>query len=98
MKRLDLPLKEYLRRHFMLWDDYLGRLRCFEQYSTFLDMPVKQFRIFSPELAKEHGVTIKNSSDLEEHPELLLFVGRVDCRGQVCIADLRSPVWRITNN
>jgi hypothetical protein len=76
----------------MLQASYLLKLRCFEQDGVFREEPVKQVRIFSPDLAKQYSLKVRNSSDLEEHPELLLFLGHIDRRGQIYFADRRAPM------
>lgn len=76
----------------MLRVDYLKKLRCFECDSIFREESVKQVRIFSPDLAKECSVEIRKNSDLEQHLELLLFLGYIDCRGQIYFADRRVPL------
>ena len=92
VKKLPPPVQEYLRQRFMLRANYLRKLRCFEHDSIFREAPVKQVRIFSPDLAKQHGLKIGSTSDLEQHPELLLFLGHIDRQGQIYFADRRAPM------
>src|SRR4030066_85820 len=92
VRKLPPSVQEYLRQRFILRADYLLKLRCSEQDGVFREEPVKQVRIFSPDLAKQHGLQIRSNSDLKQHPELLLFVGHIDRRGQIYFADRRvSP-------
>ena len=76
----------------MLRVGYLKKLKCFECDSIFRKEPVKQVCTVSPDLSKECSVEIKRSSDLEQHPELLLFVGHIDRRGQIYFADRWAPL------
>ena len=92
VKRLPWPIEEYLRQRFMLRTDYVSRLRYFEHDDMLHEEPVKQVRIFSPDLAKQHSVAIRRNSDLEQHPEVLVFLGYIDRRGQIYIADRRTPM------
>jgi len=47
----------------------------FEHDSVLRKEYVKRVCVFSPDLAKQHCVVIRKISDLEQHPELLLFEG-----------------------
>ena len=93
-RRLAKPVQEHMVRRFNLLPEYLNMLRYFEYDGVFRGEPVKQVRIFSPDMAKESGVTIRKSSDLEQHPEMLLFMGHIDGRGQVYVADRRPANWQ----
>jgi hypothetical protein len=73
----------------MLKVDYIGGLRCFEKPGIFSEEPVKQISIFSPAKARQLGFEVKKYSDLEQHPELLFFIGHVGLRGQIYFADRR---------
>lgn len=91
IKKLAWFLKEYLKRRFTLPADSVEKLRCFMRDGEVLGEAVKRLYIFNPELAKEHGVTIRNNLDLEQHPEMLLFVGYLaDTPHRIYLADRQT--------
>jgi len=97
IKRVPEPVLQYMKRRFLLPTLYISGLRCFEHEGTFRREPVMQIRIFDPFLAGTLGLTIRKRSDLDKHPELLQFEGYIDRKGQVYIADRRSPIQRKHN-
>jgi hypothetical protein len=93
-KKLPESVQNYLRRQFMLQQEYIEKLRCFEMDGIFREQPVRRIRIFSPDLAKKNRLAIRNNSDLELHPEILVFEGHIDAEGKIYFADRRSTARR----
>jgi hypothetical protein len=87
-KRVPETIQEYLRKRFKLRISYLGDLMCFEHECISREKQIKQIRIFSPTMARKKGLAIKWNSDLEQHPEVLLFEGYTSNHGQIFIMDL----------
>ena len=90
-RRIPKPVQEYLRRRFMLPSPYVDELRCIETDRVVHDELSKWVRVFSPSLARSRGAEIRNSSDLDQYPGVLLFEGYVRSDGQVHMADRRPP-------
>jgi hypothetical protein len=91
-KRLPEPVQNYLRRQFMLQREYIEKLRCFEMDGLFREQPVRRIRVFSPALAKKNRLAIRTNSDLELHPEILIFEGHIDAEDGIYFADRRTAV------
>jgi len=91
-KSLPEEAQRYLRRRFMLQREYTEDLRCFESDGFFREQPVKQFLVFSPVMARKSHLAIRTSSDLEQHPEVVAFEGRMDDDGEVHFSDRRLPI------
>jgi hypothetical protein len=94
-KRLPESVQNYLRRQFMLQREYIKKLRCFEMDGLFREQPVRRIRVFSPALAKKNHLTIRTNSDLELHPEILVFEGHIDAEDKIYFADRRTVVRRV---
>ena len=73
----------------MLQNEYVDKLRCFEMDGIFRERPVKRIRVFNPALAKKNRVAIRTNSDLELHPEVLVFEGHIDAEDKIYFADRR---------
>ena len=95
-KKLPRPVHEYMQHRFILLSEYLDTLRCFEYDGVVNGKEARCVCIFSPYRATEHHLCIKAKSDLDQHPEMLLFEGYTDRQGSVYVADRRPPV-RLTN-
>lgn len=91
-KKLPRPVQEYMKRGFMLLPEYLGLLRCFEYDGQVNEKLVRCIRIFSPNRAQEHHLSITTNQDLGQHLEMLLFEGYIDSYGNVYVADRRAPL------
>ena len=92
--KLPSAVREYMTNRYNLLPEYLEMLRYIEIDGTVNGRQVKRMRIFSPFKAREHNITINSNSELEQHPELLLFEGYIDYCGNVYVADRRPPiVW-----
>jgi hypothetical protein len=78
----------------MLQREYVAELRCFEMDGLFREQPVRRIRVFSPALAKKNHLTIRTSSDLELHPEILVFEGHINEEGKIYFADRRAVMKR----
>ncbi len=78
----------------MLLPEYLGMLRCFEYQGEVNGKLVRRISIFSPNKAEEKHFVIKTRLDLEQHPEMLLFEGYIDSRGNAYAADRRASIRR----
>ena len=87
--------QKYLRREFMLQNEYIETLRCFEMDDIFREQPVKRIRVFSPALAKKNHLAIRTNSDLELHPEMLVFEGHIDAEDKIYFADRRTTMRKI---
>jgi hypothetical protein len=90
-KSLPEEAQRYLRRRFMLQREYINDLRCFESDGFFREQPVKKLLVFSPVLARKSHLAIRTGTDLEQHPEVMAFEGRMDDDGEVYFYDRRSP-------
>ena len=87
--------QKYLRRQFMLQNEYIEKLRCFEMDGIFREQPVKHIRVFNPALAKKNHLAIRTNSDLELYPEALVFEGHIDAEDKIYFADRRTIVRKI---
>ncbi len=94
-RRLPEAAQRYLRRQFMLQDDYIEKLRCFEMEGTFREQPVRRLRVFSPALARQNRLNIRSNSDLELHPEVLAFEGHIDMEDKIYFADRRTTKRKV---
>ncbi|MBC8275248.1 MAG: hypothetical protein H8E40_09810 [Chloroflexi bacterium] len=97
-KKLPKPISDEIRRRFRMLPEYLDTLRCFEFTGTVNGKQVKRIRIFSPILVKQQNITITDLSDLEKHPNMLLFEGYIDREGETYVADRRSPPHIVKKN
>ena len=91
-KKLPRPVQEYMKRRFTLLPEYLSLLRCFEYDGQVNEKRVRCIRIFSPNRAQEHYLSIMTNQDLGQHPEMLLFEGYIDRQGGIYVADRRAPL------
>ncbi len=92
--KLPPAVREYMSSRYNLLPEYLERLRHIELDGTVNGRQVKRIRIFNPYKARELNVTISSNSELEQHPEIVLFEGYIDFQGNVYVADRRPPiVW-----
>jgi len=87
--------QKYLRRQFMLQNEYVEKLRCFEMDGIFREQPVKRIRVFNPALAKKNHPAIRTNSDLELHPEMLVFEGHINAEDKIYFADRRTTMRKI---
>ena len=90
IKKLSGPVREYMRQKFMLSEEYLGELRCFEYEGNIDEGQVLRLLIFNPHLARRQHTPLQTHADLEQHPEVLLYEGYVDAQGGIYIEDLRT--------
>ena len=95
IRKLSRPVREYMQYRFNMLPEYLNTLRCFEYDGVVNGKEVRRVRIFSPYRTKEWHLSIRNYSDLEQHPEMLLFEGYIDRQGSVYVADRRVPLTRV---
>ena len=95
VRKLSRPVREYMQYRFNMLPEYLDTLRCFEYDGVVNGKQVRCVRIFSPYRAKGHYISIMRRTDLEQHPEMLLFEGYTDRHGSVYIADRRVPLTRV---
>lgn len=92
--KLPAPVRDYMSSRYNLITEYLERLRCIEIDGVVNGRQVRRVRIFSPHRAHELNLIINCNDELEKHPEILLFEGYTDHRGNVYVADRRPPiVW-----
>ena len=94
-KKLPKPISEYMILKFNVSSEYLEMLRCFEYNGLFKGKQVMYVNIFDPDMALERRVLIRNSLDLENHPEILLYKGHIDNEGKVYVADRRVPATSV---
>ena len=88
--RIPEPVQDYMRHRFLLLPKYIDMLRCFECDGVVQDNNVRFLRVFNPRIARERGISVKTGSDLEKHPDMLLFEGYIDCQSRVYMADRRG--------
>ena len=93
-KKLPRVVQEYMTWRFDLVLEYLNMLRCFEYDGIVNGKEVSCIRIFSPYTAEEQRLSIRTKSDLDQHPEMLLFEGYIDRQGSVYVADRRPPLMQ----
>lgn len=91
-RRLPRPVRDCMTRRFGLLAEHLETLRCFDYDSTVNGKQVRRFRIYSPLIAQQQNVAIAGLSDLEKHPNMLLFEGYIDREGEAYVADRRIPL------
>ena len=91
IRPLSDPVQDFLKRRFMLPSLYIDQLRCTETSRLVKDRHERWIRVFNPFLAKCHGYRIRNSADLDEHPEIVLFEGYIRPNGDVYMADRSQP-------
>ena len=91
-KKLPRAVQVYMTWKFDLVLEYLNILRCFRYEGIVNGKEVGCIRIFSPYKVKEQRLSIRTKSDLDQHPEMLLFEGYIDRQGSVYVADRRLPV------
>jgi hypothetical protein len=66
-------------------DDPAGTFRVVERHEKYSGRKVTQVRIFDPSQAAARGVAIGAYGDLDAHPDLVLWTGRVEQDGTVNI-------------
>jgi len=94
VKRLSWKVREYMRQRFMLNEEYLNELRCFEYDEVINEREVLRILIFHPRSVRSQHISLLNHADLEQHPEVLLFEGyEDDARGSLYIGDGRTMVY-----
>ena len=92
--KLPGAVREYMSRRYNLLPEYLECLRHVEIDGIVNGRNVKRIRIFSSCKVRELNMVINSNSDLEQHPEMVLFEGYIDRQGDVYVADRRPPiVW-----
>jgi hypothetical protein len=65
-------------------DDHAA-LRVVERQERYSGRKVTQVRVFDPSAAEARGVTVGAYGDLDAHPDLVLWTGRVEQDGTVTI-------------
>ena len=95
VRKLSRAVREYMQYRFNMLPEYLDMLRCFEYDGVVNEKQVKCIRIFSQLKAREQHLSIKSRTELEQHPEMLLFEGHIDRQGSVYVADRRVPLTRV---
>ena len=66
-------------------DDPAATLRVVERQERYSGRKVTQVRIFDPAMTEARGVTVGAYGDLDAHPDLILWAGRVEQDGTVNI-------------
>jgi len=94
--KLPRSVYEYMMHRFILLPEHLDTLRCFDYDGLVNEKVVDRLRIFSPGQAKERHLVIKTKSDLDQHPELILFEGHIDQLGKAYVADRRPSSRTLT--
>jgi len=98
-KRLNSMVREYMRQKFVLRDDYIGDLRCFEYEADLHGRTVLRILVFNPHMARSKHAMIRTYTDLELHPDVLLYEGYVDdVRGSVYIKDCQTMAYPTTTS
>jgi hypothetical protein len=93
VRKLPKSVRDYMRRKFNLPAEYLGVLRCLKQPGLNGEEQATSISIFNPVRVHENRLVIKTARDLKRYPEMVLFKGRINSRGDVYIADRRHPAW-----
>ena len=68
------------------WDDPAATFRVVERQERYSGRKVTQVRIFDPAMTEARGVTVGAYGDLDAHPDLILWTGRVEQDGTVSLA------------
>ena len=89
-KRLPTPVRECMRRRFVLRWEYINQLRCVENAGVVNEKPVTLLRVFNPHQARREHLVIRAFTDLDAHPELLLFEGYIDGEANAYLKDRRT--------
>ena len=89
-KRLAKWVREYMWQKFMLSEQYLGELRCFEYEENINGKQVTHILIFHPSQARSQHASVRTLSDLERHRNVLLYEGYVDDQGAVYVESRRT--------
>lgn len=92
VRRLPGPLQSYMQKRFLLTQDYLKALRCVEFEGYAGEKSVRRYTIFDGREALNRHLLIASLSDIENHPELVLFEGYIDRDGKGYAADRRVLV------
>lgn len=88
-KKLPKYVHNHIQYTFEQSDTDLNDLRCLE-YNEPNDKKVhKYIRVYSQSLLRRSGVSLHSFTDLDKHPEVLLYKGYVDRNGVVHLEDLR---------
>ena len=96
--RLSWKVRKYMQQRFMLSEGYLNDLRYFEYEGVINEREVLRILIFHPRLARSQHISLRNHTDLEQHPELLLYEGYEDeTRGSLYIENRLQKVNQKSN-
>ena len=73
-------------------DDPATAYRVVEQHGRYSGRKVTQVRIFDPAAAAARAVEVRAYGDLDLHPDLVLWTGRVEHDGAVNITRQAAPI------
>jgi hypothetical protein len=79
--QLPADVRDYLTKEFKLLPEDIKELRCIERPESFGLSARRFIRIFDAAKAREQGIVISKSRDLDRHPDLVLYYGRLGKRG-----------------
>jgi hypothetical protein len=71
-------------------------LEVVQQRGSYSGRQVSNFRVFDPVRASERSIKVRNFSDLDTHPELVLGAGHVERDGAVVMIK-RAAAWASTS-
>ncbi len=75
--QLPANVQDYLARSFHLRPEELACLRWVGRKESFNGEPSNHVLIFNETMANKDGLAVKSFDDLANHPELVLFEGRI---------------------
>lgn len=90
--KLPPMVKDYMRQRYILQNEYLDKLRCFNYEGVVNGKEVNCLSVFDPGSSQKSHSKIKTKEELALHPELLIFQGYVDKQGVIYLADRRQPL------
>ncbi len=92
VRRLPIPVRDYMQKRFTLSPEYLDFLRCFEYEGVVGEKPVVRYKIFHSREARERHLDLKTINDIDKCPEIVVFEGYLDKVGNAYAADRRLPL------
>jgi hypothetical protein len=94
-EKLSTQLKEHLISQFALDPPMVDRMRVSEKAGPFSSRQTKFIRIYDPALIERGASAAPGYDALDQDSDsrrALLFQGRVDATGRICLTDERSSI------
>lgn len=92
--KLPKSIRRCLIDQFNVLPEHLGALRCFEVKKRIDGKQVRNIQVFCPAMALERRLVLESPSDLERHPEFLLYEGQINEDGSIYLSDRIWPSRR----